>query len=105
MAWYDDSWKDSYDSWKLASPDDEREDECSHEDYEADINGRATCCRCSHAWWMTDDEIKWERERYESYDRLWRREEWRLWFNQWIGRLAFWRLWRKSAPIDDDIPF
>ena len=106
MTWEpSDAWKDSYDSWKLASPDDEFEVECLHEDYEADINGRAHCCQCSHTWWMTDDEIRWERERHESYDRLMRREERRLWLQGWISRFTFWHRWRKPAAIDDEIPF
>lgn len=104
MAWHDDSWKDGYDTWKLASPDDYR-DECLHEDYEADINGRAHCCSCPHSWWLTAEEIEAERERYESYDREMRKAEWRLWLKDQINRLAFWRRWRKPTPIDDDVPF
>ena len=104
-TWHDDSWKDSYDSWKLASPDDEYEEECLHEDYEADINGRASCCRCSHSWWMTDDEIEHEREIHAAYDRMMSREERRERIRQLIRPLAFWRRWRKPAPIDDEIPF
>jgi hypothetical protein len=105
MAWHDDSWKDSYDSWKLASPDDEREDECLHEDYEADVLGRATCCRCSHLWWMTDDEIKWERERSEAYDRIMRRADRRERVRQILDKVRrLWR-WRKPSPIDEEIPF
>ncbi len=105
MAWDDDSWKDSYDSWKLASPDDEFEEECFHEDYEADVNGRATCCRCSHTWWLTSEEIERERQLHAAYDRMMRRKEWRERIARIIDTLAFWRRWRKPAPIDDDIPF
>lgn len=107
MAWDDDSWKDGYDAWKLRSPyDDEPEEECYHEHYEADINGRATCDRCSHTWWLTDEEIERERELVVAYDAMMRREEWRQW-REWISRLAFWRRWRKPKPalIDDEIPF
>lgn len=93
-----------YDAWKTRE-DDDYEDECWHEDYEADINGRATCCRCSHAWWMTDDEIRYERERHVAYDRMMRRAERREWIDGWVRKLAFWRRWRKPEPIDDEIPF
>jgi hypothetical protein len=108
MGWNDDSWKDGYDAWKLRSPyDDEPEEECYHEHYEADINGRATCDRCSHTWWLTDEEIERERELVASYDQMMRREEWRLWRQEFVDRLAFWRRWRKRkhAIIDDDLPF
>lgn len=52
MAWHDDSWRDSYDSWKLASPDDEYPQyECEHEDYDIDtIEGRCHCHRCGDSW-------------------------------------------------------
>lgn len=106
MAWHDDSWKDGYDAWKLRSPDDEYPDEeCFHEDYEADVNGRASCCRCSHVWWLTSEEIERERQLHAAYDRMMRRAERREWIEGWVHRLAFWRRWRKPSPIDDEIPF
>lgn len=94
-----------YDDWKLR--DDTPEEECWHEEYEADINGRATCDRCGHRWWLTAEEIRWEREREAAYDKMMRKEEWRCWRQEWINRLAFWRRWRKRKPmsIDDEIPF
>jgi len=107
MAWDDDSWKDGYDAWKLASPDDEYEDECYHEDYEADINGRASCCRCGHVWYLTDAEILAEREHQAAYDQMCRREErlekWRQvreWFRSFLPRRR-----KQPALIDDEIPF
>lgn len=68
MTWHDESWKDSYDAWKLASPyDDYEEDECQHDDYEADILiGRATCNCCGHWWWQTREEIDAEIERIRA---------------------------------------
>jgi hypothetical protein len=85
MAWYDDSWRDGYDAWKLASPDDDyddepREDDCDHEDYEADIvTGRAMCHRCGHQWWQTPEEVRRETEHQANYQRLearWKRWQW-----------------------------
>jgi hypothetical protein len=93
-----------YDAWKTRSPDDEYE-ECFHEDYEADINGRAHCCYCSHAWWLTSEEIQHERELHAAYDKMMRREEWRVWFSDWAHKIAFWNRWRKPVEIDDEIPF
>lgn len=103
--WQNDSWKDSYDAWKLMSPDDERPEECCHEDYEADINGRATCCRCGECWYLTSEEIERERRLSTAYDAMVRREERREWINRWISRLAFWRRWRKHEGVTDDLPF
>lgn len=103
MAWHDDSWKDSYDSWKLAEPD--YEDECLHEYYEANTEGRATCNHCGETWWLTDEEIKHEREMHAVYDQMMRREERRERIQQILNKVRrLWR-WRKPAPIDDDIPF
>lgn len=105
MAWHDDSWKDGYDAWRLASPDEYPEEECFHEDYEADINGRAHCGRCQHSWWLSPAEIEAERERVAAYDELMRKEERRLWWLDLRHKLTrfFWR--PKPAPIDDDVPF
>mgnify|MGYP001574109374 CR=1 FL=1 len=105
MGWDDDSWKDGYDTWKLRSPDDEYPEACWHEEYEADINARATCCSCGHTWYLTSDEVERERALVKSYDEMMRREEWRLWIESLVRPLAFWRRWRKPATIDDEIPF
>jgi hypothetical protein len=95
----------TYDQWKTDSGYDEREDECFHEDFEADINGRATCDYCGHSWWLSDEEIKAERELHAAYDQMMRREERRQWIDGWVRKLAFWRRWRRPAPIDDELPF
>lgn len=44
----DDSWRDTYDEWKLACPydDEQPEDTCDHEEYEVDWEGRAECHYC-----------------------------------------------------------
>jgi hypothetical protein len=97
-----------YDAWKLRSPyDDEPEEECFHEEYEADFNGRATCCHCSHVWYLSDEEILAERRHQAAYDDMCRREErrerWRqvrAWFRSFLPRR------RRQPPIlDDEIPF
>lgn len=100
-----DSWRDSYDAWKLRSPYDERDDECFHEDYEVHINGRATCCRCGEGWYLTAEEIQYERERVIGYDKMYRRWEREQRWQQFVSKIAFWRRWQKAASVDDDIPF
>lgn len=105
-----DAWKDSYDAWKLRSPDDEYpEEECFHEDYEANSEGRATCCRCGESWWLTDEQIRAERANNEAYDKMMRREERREWWRErWhrlVSLVCFWRRWRKKPELDDEIPF
>lgn len=106
MGWDDDSWKDSYDEWKLRSPyDDEPEEECYHEEYEADWEGRATCQRCGYSWWLSSAELEADRERSAAFDAYCRREARREWIEGLVSKLAFWRRWRRPAPIDDEIPF
>lgn len=122
MPWYDDSWKDGYDAWKLMSPDQERGyydgepgEECDHDDYEADIlTGRATCNMCGHSWYQTQDEIEREIAHIREYDE-WQREERRREFWRWLTYPIRWpiyramnRLWpRQSLAVlsDDEIPF
>lgn len=115
MSWNDDSWRDTYDAWKLRSPyDDEPEDDCFHEEYEIDFNGNARCETCGESWYATAAEIAAQRERYREYDaycrRVERRERWRrlTYPVRWpIFRLLS-RLWpRKSYAVltDDEIPF
>lgn len=81
------------------------DEECYHEDYEADINGRATCCRCGEVFYLTRAEIEAERRQNAAYERYCRREERRERIERAVSLLAFWRRWRKPAPIDDEIPF
>lgn len=110
--WHDDSWKDSYDAWKLRSPDDECIDRCYHEDYEIGYDGIAHCNDCFERWTATADEIAHQRERSREYDRWCRRQEFReRWFGWW-DRLqsrwrTFWFLRRQGWKplVDDDIPF
>lgn len=78
---------------------------CIHEEYEADVNGRATCNSCGIVWYLTAQDIQHERELHAAYNAMMRREEWRQWREDWVRRLAFWRRWRKPDPIVDDVPF
>jgi len=113
MPWDDESWKDSYDAWKLASPDD-REDECLHVVFDIDYEGRAHCEDCLATWWPSADEERLFREanaRYEAYCRREeRRERWRRmthWFRWPLFRLLE-RIWpHKACSVltDDEIPF
>lgn len=113
-----------YDAWKTdpgwGEPPDE---ECYHDGYEIGINGRAHCDRCGESWWPTDDEIRWQREANEAYDkhcaREDRREAWRELRQRWFWRptlpvrLAINRLLVKVGlarkvnviRIDDEVPF
>lgn len=118
MPWNDDSWRDSYDAWKLASPDDDCDDECYHEDFEIDLEGRAYCNSCDHRWWASEADVLSFRCANEAYDehcrRAERRERWaELWrkftliFRWPIFRLLG-RIWpRKACAVlrDDEIPF
>lgn len=85
--------------------DEPEPEECWHEEFEADINGLATCGRCGARWWMTVTEIAREGELRTDYDKMIRRAERRERIERWLHALAFWRRWRKPAPIDDEVPF
>lgn len=98
----------TYDQWKCdPGYDDPPEEECFHEEYEADWEGRATCDRCGHSWSLTLEQIAAGRAHSAAYDAYCRAEERREWVRGWVNRLAFWRRWRKPRPalIDDEIPF
>jgi len=87
--------------------DDDREDECDHEDYDSDIlTGRASCSMCGYSWWQSPAEIEAEIERHRRYHE-WEAEHQRPWnrFREWLyGLRLSWRR-RKAAAVDDDIPF
>ena len=119
--WQDDRWKDSYDAWKLASPDDDydpRED-CNHEEAEIDWEGRARCDYCGANWWASAEEIEAQRLARADYAQ-WERQQRRIAFlKQWFLEPTFalrWRIhewlcrrwpWRKARVISDhdEIPF
>jgi len=62
-------------------------DDCPHEDYEADWNGRAICFRCGHAWWQSPEEMAREIEHQRQYDEWCQREQRREWLaERWWGR-------------------
>jgi hypothetical protein len=33
------------------------EDDCAHEDFEVNVEGRATCLICNERWWPTAEEL------------------------------------------------
>jgi hypothetical protein len=113
--WDDDSWKDSYDEWKLRSPyDDEPELECERDNVDIDIlDGRCRCV-CGASWPATDADIRSQFDHEREYDeyaaREQRRERWlRLthWFRWPLFRLLE-KVWpRKALKVlgDDEIPF
>ena len=102
MAWHDDSWKDGYDSWKLASPEEEM---CEHEDFSVDIlTGRAECDRCPHSWYAGEDEIKRQIQHEADYYEHMEREERRQWWRDlWSSIKSI--IPRRKHIVDDDIPF
>lgn len=114
MPWNDDSWRDSYDEWKLRSPYDEY-DECYHEDYDIDLlSGRCHCNRCSESWSASAEEMQaafdHEREYAEWVDKQHRRElrlKLTLWSRWPLFRLLE-KVWpRKAGRVLDDseVPF
>lgn len=117
MAWHDDNWKDSYDSWKLASPDDDYDDPCNHEDYDTDIlDGRCHCNRCGEKWIASDAEMKAAFTHLSEYHEAMERENRRQWWSDLLYNVRHplqaihWQMqkrgWmRQRVLTDDDIPF
>lgn len=117
MAWNDDSWRDGYDAWKLASPDDEYDDPCDHEDAETDLlDGRSRCPRCGETWYATaseiDAQLRFQSEYHEAMERENRQQWWSdIFYNvrhplqaiHWQMQKRGW--FRQKALTDDDIPF
>jgi hypothetical protein len=103
----------TYDQWKTQSGYDERE-ECEHEVFEIDMEGRAHCDACSATWWASKIEIDHQREQQAEYDTWCRQQERREFWRtltlpiRWpIFRLLE-KVWpRKSLSVltDDEIPF
>lgn len=106
MPWNDDSWKDSYD-WKLASPDDDRENLCDHEDYDVDIvTGRASCNDCLAHWYVSDEEIQLQIEHEAAYHERMERESRHQWWRDLWASIRSIIPHRKRAFVNhDDIPF
>lgn len=106
MAWDDDSWRDTYDEWKLRSPYDEGEwEECDHEEYEIAWDGRAHCSHCATSWAASGAEIA----AYDAFQRraeiAWRREHsWYMRAWRWL-KDRFTARREKFPTIDSDIPF
>jgi len=111
MPWNDDSWKDGYDAWKLAAPDDDYEDEdpCDHEDYDVDIlEGRARCSMCGESWYCSDEEVLRQIDHeaaYAAWEEGENRRQW--WRDRWDSVKSFFRRRQRGPTLvsDDDIPF
>ena len=121
----DDSWKDSYDSWKLESPDDDYDNEpwynavdddwCEHEEYDIDIvTGDWMCWRCGEHRAATTAEIEMMIQHQAEYAEYEDRENRRQWWRDRFGPiLRWWEAVRsiflrpKPAVIiaEDEIPF
>lgn len=92
-----------YDAWKLATPPDydgPDEEECGHEEYSINWEGRAECERCQETWWPSPAIVKTYDESRRRAERHWRR------YNSWYMRLWRWLTERRQRTTpDDDIPF
>ncbi|MCC6775609.1 MAG: hypothetical protein IT537_03075 [Hyphomicrobiales bacterium] len=101
----------SEDDYYLDDPDYDDDDPdpecCWHKEYDADFNGRATCYRCGHVWYLTREEMAAEAQRQADYidalERQERRDRWLGWWDRLVSWLRPSR-WRTS-PADDEIPF
>lgn len=109
----DESWRDSYDEWKLRSPDDD-EPECDHDDYDVDILDGRCRCLCGHSWYASSKEIEAEIERqreYSEWEECENRRQW--WRDKTLPiRMFFFRMLERIWPRralnvlhDDEIPF
>lgn len=108
MPWNDDSWKDGYDAWKLASPDEyDRESLCDHEYYEVDIvTGRASCNDCLAHWYVSEEKIQRQIEHEVAYHKQMERDNRRQWWRDLWQRIQSITSRRRRASVnDDDIPF
>lgn len=88
----------------------DEDEHCDHEEYETDVCiGRATCCYCSHSWYLTTEEVNAELDRQAAYWE-WAEQQNKPWnrFKEWIrGKVSVWRprLTRRKTEPDDEIPF
>ena len=117
MTWNDDSWRDGYDAWKLASPDDYYDEPCDHEDYDVDtLEGRARCHRCGESWWADEDEILRVIDAESAYSRYEEEMNRKRWWSDLLYNIRHplqaihWefqkRGWLKPKIVtDDDISF
>lgn len=87
--------------------DDEGEDGCCHEEYEADIlTGIARCTMCGERWMQTPEERQREQERQAEYDKMcleWEQDQARD-----FDPAAYRRAMVGDKPqtfADDEIPF
>jgi hypothetical protein len=88
--------------------DDEPEDDCCHEEYEADIlTGIACCTSCGERWMQSPEECQRERERQAEYDKMcleWEAEQARD-FDPAACSRAMIGEHPQPPPADDELPF
>lgn len=107
MTWSDES------DWEECDDD---EADCSHEEYDVDWEGRATCIYCNDNWWLTTEQLtahhEAEAQYAAEYDRMQRREGSRVYRTiDWGVALArrvlakFKTPRRVGSAVTDDVPF
>lgn len=69
----------TYDQWKCTDPNDngydDREDNCNHEEFSIDWEGRASCDYCLAHWWATSEEIEAQQQHEREYAEWQRHQE------------------------------
>lgn len=83
-------------------------EDCSHEEFDINWEGRAYCFRCQESWWASREQIE-AQQRHEAEYAQWIEDQERPWtrFKQWLR--SWWdflpRFRLKPLASEDDIPF
>ena len=103
------------------------DEECYHEEFEINYEGRAHCDRCGETWWASNADIEHQRYCNEQYDvycreeerKQWWRDQWaRIWHpvlkitfpardavSTWLWKRGWRRSVRRLESVHDEIPF